>query len=320
MKPMLAGKYVPEKVEKQLPLYGQIKLDGIRVFIRDGIAYTRSLKPVRSQQFQSMVAHNRDAMEGLDGEIICGDPLAPDCYQRTMSSVMAFDQPNDDLHFYVFDKWDEPEVFKERLKKLLYFEGYGGLPKWASVLETSLLRSMDELDAFLESLFSLGHEGAILRHPDAFYKYGRGTPVKCELIKVKDGRWIDTEAVVIAQREEMENANEATINALGHTERKGSKEGFIPKGSLGSIQVRGKFPDDDLVPAHVRGKEYECSIGSGFDAYQREVLWDEDLTGRIVKFKFFTTGIKDKPRFPIFLGWRYPDDLDPGVPEQLRLF
>ena len=318
MRPMLAGKYEPDRVARMLPMFAQPKMDGIRAFVRDGIAYTRSLKPVRSAQVQSLVAHSRSILEGMDGEFICGDPTAKDCYQRTMSSVMSYDKPDNDLHFHVFDKWDEPERFERRLSIILRMEKLG-FPAWASILECHRFTTMWEVQQYESHMIELGHEGIILRHPMAYYKYGRGTPSKGELIKVKDGRWIDTEAIVTAQREEMENANEATINALGHTERAGSKDNFIGKNSLGSVSVKGVFPSDDIVPEPVRGKEYECNVGSGFDAYQREVLWDEDLTGRIVKFKFFTGGIKDKPRFPIFLGFRDPDDMSPGEPEQLSL-
>ena len=319
MKPILAGKYVPEKVEKLLPVYAQLKFDGIRVFIRDGVAYTRSLKPVRSEQIQSMVANNK-SLEGYDGELICGDPAAHNCYQRTMSSVMAFNQPDDDVRFYLFDKWDEPNPFKLRLLTIIDDSEMGRLPSWAIPAETLLMQTIEEIDDYMMEKFAEGHEGIILRNPESFYKYGRGTPTQCELIKVKDGRWIDTEGVVIGKREEMENTNDAEINALGYTERKGGQAGLVGKGSLGSVQVRGTFGTDDLIPAHVRGTDYECSIGSGFDAAQREELWQEDLTGRIVKFKFFTSGIKDRPRFPIFIGWRDPDDMDPGAAEQMNLF
>src|SRR5690606_16265746 len=114
MQVMLAGKYDADKVRKILPVYGQVKLDGIRVYTENGYARTRSTKPVRSQQVQSFFAHNKTLLDGLDGELICGEPTAKDCYNRTDSSVMSFNKPDDDLRFYVFDMWDSVETFQGR--------------------------------------------------------------------------------------------------------------------------------------------------------------------------------------------------------------
>ena len=35
----------------------------------------------------------------------------------------------------------------------------------------------------------------------------------------------------------------------------------------------------------------------------------EEIVGHIVKFKHMTHGVKDKPRFPIYLSHRLPQDL-----------
>ena len=35
----------------------------------------------------------------------------------------------------------------------------------------------------------------------------------------------------------------------------------------------------------------------------------EEIVGKIVKFKFFPVGIKDKPRFPTFQSFRDPVDM-----------
>lgn len=314
MKPMLAGKYVEEKVEKKLPLLGQLKYDGIRVFIRDGYAYTRSLKPVRSETFQSWVRHNRDFLQGLDGEIICGDPTAPDCYRRTMQFVMSYDAP-DNFTFYAFDKWDEPSTFTERFDIVEHIAGQFIMGSDASSLEaadTRLLETMEDIHKFHDEMISLGHEGIILRDPDSYYKFGRGSPVKCECIKMKEGGWIDTECVIISFHEQMHNANEATINELGYTEHSGHKENLVPMDTLGAIEVAGTFPD---------GRSFQCRVGTGFDDETRDKVWKgrQSHINKIVKMKYFTVGVKDKPRFPTFLGFRDPDDLDPQE-NQLDLF
>ena len=48
--------------------------------------------------------------EGLDGELIVGDPIAPDAYRQTVSVVMSDDKPADGVRFYMFD-WYGTEPF-----------------------------------------------------------------------------------------------------------------------------------------------------------------------------------------------------------------
>lgn len=319
MQVMLAGKYDPDKIRKLLPVYGQVKLDGIRAYIEDGYARTRSTKPVRSQQVQSFVAHNKHILEGLDGEFICGDPTARNCYNRTDSSVMSFNKPDDDLRYYVFDVWDSAETFANRLDELYdRSKAFLDLNLKVEVVDTELLWSIDDIDQYMEKMIALGHEGIVLRNPFSYYKNGRGSPVQGELIKRKDGRWIDTEATVIGVKELRSNQNEATINALGYTERSGHQENLIPQGVLGAVEVVGKFPEDDMLHKSLWGETYETSIGTGFDDQMRMDLWKDPPIGRTVKFKFFTGGVKDRPRFPVFLGFRDADDMDP--PKQMELF
>lgn len=316
MKPMLAGKFVEEKVAKKLPLYGQIKYDGIRIFEMNGVASTRSLKAARSEQLQSFFGWNKDFLRGLDGEIICGDPHEKGCFQRTDSAVMSFNKPDEDMRFYVFDKWDETMTYEERLdlingitSSFIHSNIVGSEHVKVIAAETKLLTTMEEVWEFYEEKAQEGHEGIILRRPDSYYKYGRGSPVQCECIKMKEGGWVDTEARIIAFHEQLHNANEATINALGNTERSGHKENLIAKNTLGSIEVEGHFED---------GTPFQCRVGTGLDDETRKLVWEnqEEYMKKLVKMKYFNVGIKDKPRFPTFICFRDPDDVDP---QQLEL-
>jgi DNA ligase-1 len=63
-------------------------------------------------------------------------------------------------------------------------------------------------------------------------------------------------------------------------------------------------------------KDVEFSVGTGFTGAdsttgERAKLWAvrEKLIGRIAKVKYFASGSKDRPRFPVFLGWRDLRDL-----------
>ena len=302
MKPMLAGQFVPEKIQAQLPVFGQPKLDGIRMFIREGVAYTRSLKPVRSEWVQRIVDEAGSIMHGLDGEIIAGDPTAEDAYRRTNSSVMSYAKP-DDVTFHVFDSWDHEGNFAARISHLRSLK----LPDFCQVVETRLLTTMEEISAYEAELLSVGHEGVILRNPKGYYKHGRGTPTGGELIKLK--QFLDTEARVTGFVEFMHNGNSAVTNDLGYMERSSHKENLVPMGTLGALLAEGAFPD---------GTKFKVRIGTGFDTAARQEIWDNqiDYLGKLVKFKYFPGGIKEAPRFPVFLGFRDADDLPPLEPKE----
>lgn len=313
--PMLACKFDEKKVRSHLPLYGQPKLDGIRVFVRDGVAYTRSLKPVRNREFQERVAERRGLLQNLDGEVIAGQATAPDAYRRTSSSLMSFDGGWDDFTFHVFDMIDEDRTpFCKRLRLFRGMSVWNG-PDWLVPVDTPLFHTMEEIYEYEQRLLDQGHEGAVLRNPDSFYKFGRSSPGLCELVKLK--RFIDAEATVIGYEELRSNQNEATINALGHTERSAHQENLVPMGVLGALIGAGMWPKEVLSSstgfgfAHLGEGAFEVRIGSGFTAEQRATLWNEreTLIGRTAKFKFFGGGIKEAPRFPIFLGFRDEDDL-----------
>ena len=303
MKAMLASKWSDKHNSEMFPLMAQPKLDGIRVLVGpDGYLYTRSLKPVRNQELQSLVRNHADVLMGMDAEIIVGDKTAEDCYRRTSSAVMSYE--NDDIAYAtlcIFDKWDmlNTPAF-ERYKALVSVRHTW--PDWCELVKTDLLRNYESLQKYENKRILEGHEGVILRHPERNYKAGRGSPTKGELIKLK--RFADMEGVVVNVHEEMHNGNEATVNALGYTEHSGHKENLIGKERLGALELK---IDEQKWPSGV------VRVGSGFTALQRQSLWlnRQELIGKTVKFKYFEVGVKDAPRFPVFLGFRDVDDMEP---------
>jgi len=302
MKVMLAGQFVPEKIEPMLPMFGQPKLDGIRVYGEDGQAWTRSQKLVRSEWVQKIFAEAGPIMNGLDGEIIAGDPTAPDAYRRTNSSVMSYAKP-DDVTLHVFDHWGHEGNFTERLEYLKSLK----LPDFCTIVPTKLLHSLEEISEYEAQLLAEGHEGVILRNPRGYYKEGRGTPTGGELIKLK--QFHDMEARITGFAEFMHNGNEAGIDANGYMERSSHKENLVPMDMLGALLAEGNWPD---------GTPYKVRIGTGFDMSLRKEIWDNqiDYLGKLVKFKYFPGGVKEAPRFPVFLGLRDADDLTPAEPKK----
>jgi len=138
----------------------------------------------------------------------------------------------------------------------------------------------------------------MLRLPNGPYKQNRSTLKEGYLVKVK--RFHDAEAIVLDWEPLMRNFNEQESDERGYAKRShvsANKEADELVGSL-------------LVRCLETGQEF--NIGSGFTEDQRRAAWAEraNLINRIVKYKHFAvTGVKDKPRIPIFLGFRSPIDL-----------
>lgn len=270
-------------------LWASPKLDGIRAIVINGVVVSRNLKPIRNRHVQCLFGH----LEGYDGELIVGDPTAKDCYRVTNSGVMSADgEPS--VCFYAFDHIGRPTDEYHQRRDMLG-DNHIDVIKVVQHPVVSPEHLLDIEDSYLQQ----GYEGVMLRAfrgPCSFYKYGRSTPKEGTLLKLK--RFEDAEAEVINYDEEMRNDNEAVTNALGRTERSQHAENKVGKGRLGA-----------LVCATPEGAEFK--IGTGFTAAQREQFWAKrgDLIGRIVKYKSFMIGVKDAPRFPVFLGWRDPIDM-----------
>lgn len=290
VKPMLAGKADLDKLS--YPLVVQPKLDGIRAMVVNGKLLTRTLKPVPNAEIAAALSHPR--FDGLDGELIVGEPTADDAYRRTTSFVMAQGKTDEPWQFHAFDLWNHDGTFMERhaaLTVLLNRHTWTNLP--VTDVLWKLAHDQDALDAWEARFVQAGYEGVILRRPTARYKFGRATANGGELLKLK--RFIDFEAEVVGVYEEQHNANPATRNELGRTQRSSHKAGKIGKGTLGGLVLVA-------LNGPCEGVEFRC--GSGFTADERRVWAESDLTGRVAKVKSFPVGVKDKPRHPVFLGWR----------------
>lgn len=269
------------------PKFLSPKLDGIRCVIHDGCAYSRNLKPIPNAYIQSRVAEWAVFLEGLDGELIVGNPTDPKCFNKSTSGIMSRDgQP--DFKFYVFDRVAEG-TFEDRFYPDLDY------PDFVSVVPQFKIVNQDELDFYENKFVEDGYEGVMLKDPKGRYKFGRATARSQELLKVK--RFEDCELKIVGFEERMHNANEATVNALGHTERSSHKDNLIGRGDLGALIC--EFGDDTV------------KVGTGFDDAQRAEIWanKEFYLGKLAKIKHQPSGAKDKLRFPVYLGIRSKDDL-----------
>jgi len=291
MKPMLLPRETPDLDTLQYPIYVTPKLDGIRCLFRNGVALSRTLKPIPNKLIQKWAGYWGDELEGMDGELIVGSPTSPTVYRDTNSFVMSHDKEGE-FSFYHFDWWDDTvNTYKERIDTLIV----GAPPEYNEVV-AYLVFDKEELLTMEENYLKKGYEGIILRNPQGLYKYGRCTIKEANAFKLK--RFEDSEAVIIGFEEEMHNGNDAETNELGRTKRSTKQSGLIGKGTLGAF-----------ICKTCDGIEFK--IGSGFDQANRQEFWDNksDYLGYIVKYKHFPIGVKDKPRHPIFLGFRNAMDM-----------
>lgn len=290
-KPLLSAKADKEDLHRlTYPLLASPKLDGIRAVVLNDQLVSRTLKPIPNNFIRNALSHPQ--FDGLDGELIVGDPTDPGIYLKTNSAVMSV-EGEPDFTYFVFDQHNMTTPFSERLEHLnLRRRG----PR-VVVLGHVEIKDEKALVEYQEWCLNQNFEGVMIRKPSASYKYGRSTLKEQTLVKLKV--FDDSEATVLAMTEEMHNANEATTNALGHTERSSHKENKVGKGRMGTLVCRDLETNIDF------------EIGTGFTAQQRQELWDHatDVVGRVVKYKFFSHGVKEKPRHPVFLGFRDPVDM-----------
>lgn len=307
-KPMLAASATSSDIERfKFPLMVSPKLDGIRAIVINSVVMSRSLKPIRNKRVQEMFG--KPEFNGLDGELIVGDPRDPNCFNNS-TSVMG-EETRDDvkdlpIRFYVFDI--TPMVLNDtamnRFGQLVRMHtsqmlgsGTGDEDGDVIVVPQVIANSLDELLEYEKEFLRVGYEGAMVKDPEGLYKCGRSTLKQRLLTKVK--RFQDAEAVVVGYEEKLTNVGEREITELGYSKTSSKKADFIPAGTLGALKVR------DLETG------IEFSIGSGYDDATRDALWEskDQLEGKIVKYKHFSVGVKEAPRFPTFLGFRDLDDM-----------
>jgi len=290
-KPMLATA-IEDTSKLKFPVLASIKLDGIRATMQGGQLLSRSLKPIPNAEVQRMF---KDLPEGIDGELIYGDPGHKDCYRNTTSIVMSHDKPAAGVKFHAFDLF-ENKPFKIR-EQDVYTIVFDLDDENVEQVFQKFIQNEELLLEYEAMCLERGHEGIMVRSLDGPYKQGRSSLKEGYLLKLK--RFKDAEAEITGYYEEMENTNEAKTNALGRTERSTAKEGKVGKGTLGGFSVRDTKT----------GVEFE--VGGGFTAEMRKDYWKikKTLVGTILKYKYFPTGSKERPRFPVFLGFRDVRDM-----------
>lgn len=292
MKPMLAFK-LDNPEQARLPVLVSPKLDGIRCVVVANIPCSRNMKKIPNKAIYETLKALK--LSGLDGELVVGDPTAEDVFRTTTSGVMSQDgEP--DWTFWVFDDFSEL-TFEKRLASAARRVKAAKHPR-IKMVPHELCTEVEQIDEWEAHYLAQGYEGIMGRDVRGFYKQGRSGKTDMALWKLK--RFADSEAEIVGYDEQMHNANEAKKDALGRTERSSHKANMVPKGTLGALKVRG-------VEGPFAGVEFD--VGTGFSDMERQTIWDnrDAWRGRVIKYSYLPVGIKDRPRFPVYLGPR--DDL-----------
>jgi len=281
------------------PVLCSPKIDGIRAVVKGGVVLSNSLKPIPNQHIQALLKD----MEGCDGELVVGLPYKAhpedEVFNRTTGAVRRVDgKPN--FTFWVFDDLRSPEKpYKDREFGLTFDVINTGAP--VEVVGVWYCSSPEEVKIYAAQMLSKGYEGIMIRDPYAPYRYGRCTTKEGYIFKYKP--FDDVEAVIVGFEEQMENHNEKVVSELGTSKRSSHKANKTLKGTLGKFILKAdKWPDT-----------FKCGTGVGLTAKLRKEIWEdrEGYLGKVVTIKYQKYGSLDKPRIPIFKGFRDCYDISP---------
>lgn len=274
-KPQLAASEVPNlETEVTYPKWIQRKYDGICALAVNGVAMSRTMKPIPNLFIQKFFADNE--LHGWHGELMVrGD------FNDVQSAVMRI-EGEPDFYYAVYDNWDSDEPYHNRFADLGVFIKHPH--ERIHVVDTLEVNSAKEAEDILEKFVQEGYEGAMLRDPFSMYKQGRHTLKSQALLKLK--RFYDDEAIITGFIEKLTNTNEKKVDERGYSKRSSKKEGMVPAGTLGAITVAW------------RNVEFE--IGSGWSADQAQDIWNrrEGLLKHPVTFKY--QGVHEKTGIPRF--------------------
>jgi DNA ligase-1 len=283
----------------RFPFLASPKWDGIRCELTpfDG-PVCRSLDPVPNNFIRGILS-SYDCIRGAEGELVVGDATASNVYNVTESAVMTRDgQP--DFKLYLFDDFESGLYGAEKRLDIL-MEKVFLKNQWLRrihVVSRSLVYNLDEMLEYETALLSEGFEGVCFRHVNALYKHGRSTLRSGELLRLI--REATAEGTIIDFNERMTNQNEATINALGYTERSSHKANKVGAGELGAF----------WVSAAQWAQPFKVAPGN-MSQPMRKHIWDnrKAYKNKVLVFKYKPHGEKNVPRQPRFKGWRSAVDM-----------
>lgn len=281
------------------------KFDGKRMYIMDGVAYSRSNKPCKIAPIQHILQQLPLYMRTtvLDGEILYFDDKGNEDFQKGISLTSSDERTLDcnNLYYVIFDAMESAK-FKDKEWELPFSEEYKMICELLeakdsdkfgySVLDTLapniLIARQDSQRDKLQSLCNLNKwEGLMYRNADAPYEFKRTR----NLLKIK-------------------SMQDGEFMPAGLSEGTGKN-----KDRLGALNIKFK---GNIV-----------GVGSGFKDEDREIIWanskiflnEKFIQDFSVKVQYFeeTTDADGNPslRFPVFLCFRHNETKEEFTPSQV---
>jgi len=164
------------------------------------------------------------------------------------------------------------------------------------IVKQELILNLVQLLDFEEKCLSEGFEGIMMKAVNGYYKNGRGTFKQGLIYKLK--RFQDDEGVIVGFVEGQSNQNIQERDELGYAKRSTKKDGMINTNTLGKFIVFFNDMEIEVAPGY-------------FTHMERKFIWDnrEIYLGNYLKFRHFTYGVKNKPRFPRAICFRDKMDM-----------
>lgn len=311
IKPLLAKDVDEDRL--QFPCIVMPKIDGSFAMNWEGQLLARSLK--QHENKYTTQQYSIPDFHGLRGELIIGDdPTAEGLCRNTSSAIRRIEgTPETSLWCFDYVTAETADLaYAERIKLLdakvaeLNNKGYDFITYIGSVTVNSLQEYVGVRNRFM----NLGYEGIVVRNPSSKHKEGRSSSTKADLWRWKP--YATAEIRCTALVEQMHNANEATTNELGRTERSSHKQNLVGKQTLGAIvgELVHDLTDFNGNVVAVAGTELTIATGSLTDK-QCKHLWDNpsEIIKQLVEFEYCNFGLKDKPRFSQFKRIRSERDM-----------
>lgn len=284
---------------KYITLYVMIKYDGVRCIIRNGIVYGKSMLPITNRLIQEY--YGKPQYNGLEFEIIVVD--RDGWYNPTTccAETVSFTNSEEVYRHHrcvLLDHSNNTAMFDQRFEDL---ETIARSHENFILPELEVVHEIEEIWEFENKILAKDHEAIIVRNPFLPYRQGQSTK-EGELLRLK--RYISEEAIIEEVGFAYTNMNVAETNALGYTERSSKQANRIAKEEVGTLLCRLVKDVYDPWSRRLLFKAGSlCIVAPGSMSKEDKIeLYKikDQLKGRMIAFKSFPKGTKDKPRFATF--------------------
>jgi DNA ligase-1 len=306
-KPMLATN--ADLMKLKLPVYGSLKLEGVRGEFTPTGLLTRPLKRFGNKwleiKFREVLEYAKEWNLVIEGEF-----YKHGLEFNEISSICRRAQhpDTDELEFHIFDVYsaDTPNVgFEHRIEYLIKPAVKRIKLDCVKYIEQVKQVDREEVELAYADALERGYEGWVVKSPNDAYKQGRSTVNEGFFLRLKDQETYDGVVVEIVER--MENLCESEVNELGKLSKRQDKDMKAHTG-LAAVAV---------VKAEGFRKLIRVSLSRGILDYSdtkkspsRATIFNErdSFIGRNIRFVGIPVAGMEVPRSPRFDDWR--TDLD----------